>query len=133
MTDRARLFVYGTLRRGATHDAARRLFAHVRGAMAATVSGRLYDLGAYPGMVLDATASTPVHGELLELADPELLWPILDGYEGCGVDDPLPHEFVRTKTRVRVGGGREVEATVYVYALPASGRPVIASGDWTSG
>ncbi len=131
MTDRDRLFVYGTLRAGASHDAARRLFEHVRGAMAATVPGRLFDLGAYPGLVVDATASTRVHGELLELDDPDPLWTILDRYEGCGADDPHPHEFVRTTTQVQVDGGRCVEAAVYVFALPTSGRPVIASGDWT--
>src|SRR6185436_15278063 len=61
------LFVYGTLLPGHAPAAMRDVVASLRPVGPATVRGRLYHLGAYPGLVLDAgDASGVVHGMLLE-------------------------------------------------------------------
>ena len=55
------VFVYGTLRRGQANDITR-LVPAPRFIAPATVSGTLYDLGAYPGLVLGQGG--PVQGEV---------------------------------------------------------------------
>src|SRR4051794_6778720 len=47
------LFVYGTLLPGQAPPAMRDLIARMSDLGPATVRGRLYDLGAYPGIILD--------------------------------------------------------------------------------
>lgn len=61
------LFVYGSLLRGSRHPMARRLALESRKLGPATVTGRLYDLGFYPGAVPSANPQELVHGELLML------------------------------------------------------------------
>jgi gamma-glutamylcyclotransferase (GGCT)/AIG2-like uncharacterized protein YtfP len=71
-----RIFLYGTLRRGGP---AAHLLAGCERIGPATLRGRLYDLGAYPALVLDS-AGDPVHGEIWECPSPTL--EALDRYEG---------------------------------------------------
>jgi len=71
-----RVFLYGTLRRGGS---AADLLRGCTPLGPATVRGRLYDLGAYPALILDP-AGHPVHGEVWEC--PAQLVGQLDRYEG---------------------------------------------------
>lgn len=74
-----RVFVYGTLKRGqSNHD-------QMHGATfldaASTLPGHtLYDLGDYPGLVLDPAAPSGVEGELWRVDDQLLAR--LDAFEG---------------------------------------------------
>lgn len=74
-----RLFVYGTLKRRCKnhhHLAAQRFIGEAR-----TAAGyRLYDLGDYPGLVLDATDTTGVTGEIWDVDTTALAR--LDEFEG---------------------------------------------------
>jgi len=60
------VFVYGTLKRyHANHS-----FLHEQGFLGMAMTHplyRLYDLGGYPGMVLDEAACISVHGEVWEV------------------------------------------------------------------
>ncbi len=71
------LFVYGTLRAGGSNDIAR-VAPAARRCADARVRGLLYDLGAYPALLLDAGAGW-VAGELYEV--PAHAWPALDALE----------------------------------------------------
>jgi gamma-glutamylcyclotransferase (GGCT)/AIG2-like uncharacterized protein YtfP len=71
------LFVYGTLRSGGGKDD---LMGGCRRLGDTTVAGRLFDLGAYPVLVLGGPDR--VHGELWS-CPPETL-PLLDSYEAVG-------------------------------------------------
>jgi gamma-glutamylcyclotransferase (GGCT)/AIG2-like uncharacterized protein YtfP len=106
------LFVYGTLRATAGHPMHAVLAAAATAEGTATVRGRLHDLGEYPGLVLDP-AGDRVTGELYRIHDPAV-WATLDAYEGCGPDDPLPHEFSATETMALTADG-SVPCTIYVY------------------
>jgi gamma-glutamylcyclotransferase (GGCT)/AIG2-like uncharacterized protein YtfP len=61
------VFVYGTLRQGGIR-AMPGLFPAAKFVGMAKITGSLYDLGAYPGLVLDES-STPVTGEVYEIDD----------------------------------------------------------------
>jgi molybdenum cofactor cytidylyltransferase len=75
-----RLFVYGTLMRGGPRHAALRGERFLRTALTRP-NYRLYDLGAYPGLVAVEKDGRAIHGELYEV-DRRLL-PLLDGIEGA--------------------------------------------------
>src|SRR5690242_7171967 len=83
------VFIYGTLREGEINDigqaAARHGIAAPRLIGRASVMGRLYDFGDYPGLVQDEAAG-PVRGDVYEIEDD--LVPVLDDIEGVrpGID-----------------------------------------------
>jgi len=115
------LFVYGTLKRGFSNPWSRRLWSHARFAGEASLPGRLYDLGPFPAFVEDASSGTLVHGEVAELSDPGLLAQ-LDHYEGA--------QYARLLRRVRMHGGGEREAWVYVWHAPLANARFIPGGRW---
>jgi gamma-glutamylcyclotransferase (GGCT)/AIG2-like uncharacterized protein YtfP len=130
------LFVYGTLMRsaaGASLGGAerQRLWAESRLVGPATLRGRLYDFGAYPGVVLapdDPTAM--VHGEVLEIADPARTFQWLDRYEMIEPGDEAQAEYARVVAVARLAGGGEVQTLVYVTRRDVAGLTPVAGGRW---
>jgi gamma-glutamylcyclotransferase (GGCT)/AIG2-like uncharacterized protein YtfP len=120
------LFVYGTLMKAAGHPMAGHLARFARYVGPATFTGRLYRVGAYPGVVASDEASDVVHGELYELAAAEALFAVLDVYEGCSMDDPKPHEYVRVLGSVTTGA-KPLKAWIYLYNRPVDKLTLIAS------
>lgn len=123
------LFVYGTLRRGSSHDGM--LTPHARYLGPATIPGRLYNLPAgYPAFVDDLTEPKRVSGDLWALErDAGALLARLDAYEEAGPDFPAPQEYERVRLDVR-HDGRDRMAWVYVYRWPLEGATLIDSGDF---
>jgi gamma-glutamylcyclotransferase (GGCT)/AIG2-like uncharacterized protein YtfP len=127
----ALLFVYGTLRQDSDATMARFLRAQSDWLGAATLSGLLYDLGAYPGAVYVPEAATRVRGDLFWLHRAEWTLERLDAYEG--MDDPTnptpQDEYVRKMVPVLHRGELQM-SWAYLYQLPTSGLRVIPSGDY---
>jgi gamma-glutamylcyclotransferase (GGCT)/AIG2-like uncharacterized protein YtfP len=128
------LFVYGTLLTRARGelgaDMRARLSKESTSLGEATISGRLFDLGDYPGLVSAPGTRDSVHGELFRLNRPEdaLAW--LDAYEGAS-DKPGPNdEYARVRASVRRTSGEEVMAWVYVYRGDHARGRVIPGGRW---
>jgi len=97
---------------------------------AGCVTGRMFLLDGYPGMVGRTDGSARVVGEVFRLHDPSRDLVLLGEYEGCGPVDPLPHEFERSIMPVQMNDGRALDAWVYLYCLDTSGRAQIPSGDY---
>lgn len=129
-TRRARhVFVYGTLRKGDANDinrlAPRPLFVGL-----AKVTGRMFHLGAYPGVLLGAQGAageqSQVSGEVY-LIEPELER-VLDEIEELYPQQK--DEYVKRQVLVKLDAG-QLECLVYeinpAYVL---NKPLIASGDW---
>ncbi len=110
------LFVYGTLKRsvdGTRH----RLLREARFADTASISGELYDLGAYPGVYRNGSSSHRVDGELYELPSlhSERVLEALDRYEGG--------EFIRKRIYVTLRGGRRRVAWSYLLRRRPDASP----------
>ncbi len=110
------VFVYGTLRRGeGNHELLAR--AEFLGFSRTEAAYTLYDLGAYPGVVVGG--ADVVHGELYRV----------DGATLAALDRLEEHpDYYRRETIVLNDG-----AQAWIYLLPASeaaGAPRIVSGDW---
>jgi gamma-glutamylcyclotransferase (GGCT)/AIG2-like uncharacterized protein YtfP len=113
------VFVYGTLRRGGAGAMSIR-FPDSKFIAEAKVGGSLYDLGAYPGLLLDESNSL-VSGEVYEVDDETLKR--LDEFEASS-------DYWRKQVEISLGGHRKVcwtyEPKPEFYSL----RTVITSGDW---
>lgn len=131
------VFVYGTLRRGESNDI-NRLEPAPAWVGPATVSGSLFDLGAYPGLVLAGTQGedgTPdglphgrVSGEVYRITS--ALESLLDRIEDVA---PEPSgEYRRREVEVIVSG-RVLACLVYELTWErALGRLRIDPGDWVA-
>lgn len=101
------IFVYGTLKRS-TKRSPHALMRNARFVDVASMSGRLYDLGRYPGVYREAPAGKRVFGELYEFPEPlsDRSLETLDKYEG--------QEFVRRRVYVTLRDGRRRAAWAYL-------------------
>jgi gamma-glutamylcyclotransferase (GGCT)/AIG2-like uncharacterized protein YtfP len=128
------VFVYGTLMTAAPHaslgaEMRARLQREALSLGAATMRGRLYDLGRYPGMVTGDGLDELVHGEVFRLNQPAgaLAW--LDAYEDVRPHDPTS-EYERALRTARLASGGDIAAWVYLYRGNLERAPHIADGRW---
>lgn len=117
--DKHLVFVYGTLRRGGVR-AMPELFPGSELTGVASVRGRLYDFGEYPGLLLDGEGA-PVAGEVYEVGEEVLKR--LDEIEE-------PAYYSRREVEVSLGG-ENVKCWIYEPDLSLyPSRTLITSGDW---
>jgi gamma-glutamylcyclotransferase (GGCT)/AIG2-like uncharacterized protein YtfP len=126
------LFVYGTLRRGSAALMAEVLAGEATYVGEATVSGVLYDTGAFPACVPASNASQRVHGDVFAMRDDSAsaLLAQLDQYEGFSPDERFGSLFVRQYARVRFDDGSEELAWIYRFNASLERARLIPSGDW---
>lgn len=128
------LFVYGTLRKHLAHEMHGVLKRAARLVGEATVQGTLYDLGAYPALVVAGAGEGRVTGELYAL-DPggvQTVLESLDAYEGCTAADPEPHEYRREVLSVRIAEGSEIAAWTYLLNRSHAGLTPVPGGDYVA-
>ncbi|HLZ88747.1 MAG TPA: gamma-glutamylcyclotransferase family protein [Puia sp.] len=123
------LFVYGTLRKN--YDL--KLKEKVKGGLAyvgqAKIGAALYDIGRYPGAVKDRTGKEVV-GDVFLVSDPAAVFGVLDKYEGFEERRAADSEFVRRKGKVRLRGGKELNAWIYWYNFDPAGKTMIRYKDY---
>ena len=128
------LFVYGTLmsRARGLLGASQRKRLGLKGTSlgAATIPGRLIDLGTYPGLLAPATPDDIVHGEVFRLDQPGEVLPWLDSYESVSPVPSPGDDYARERVRVRLASGGSVTAWVYRYRLAPAGFAPIPGGRW---
>lgn len=124
------LFVYGTLLRSIGHPMHETLARWSVFAGRGRIRGRLYDLGAYPGLVTGDLGASWVLGELYAFESLQPLIGLLDRYEGCTSMDPAPHEFRRAPVRVETEGGEPCFAWIYLYAGSTTHALPLLHGDY---
>jgi gamma-glutamylcyclotransferase (GGCT)/AIG2-like uncharacterized protein YtfP len=113
------VFVYGTLRRGSVGAISIR-FPNSQFVADARVSGSLYDLGAYPGLLLNESNSWVI-GEVYEVDDQTLNK--LDDFEAAS-------NYRRKQVEISFDTGRRTCWTYEPNPELCSRRTLIRSGDW---
>jgi gamma-glutamylcyclotransferase (GGCT)/AIG2-like uncharacterized protein YtfP len=113
------VFVYGTLRRGGARPMAIR-FPGSKFIADAKVGGSLFDLGSYPGLLLNESNSLVI-GEVYEVDD-ELLNE-LDDFEASS-------NYVRKQVEISLGADRKLCWTYGPDPEFYSLSRLITSGDW---
>lgn len=126
------LFVYGTLRRSLTPSRdIRHLLQHEAEFQGiATVSGRLYNIGSYPGLILSENPDEIVLGELYKIKDQRVVLNALDQYEGAVEPFPKPWEYQRLVADVTTDKGFMVLSWLYTYQWDVVEEMRIKSGDY---
>jgi len=114
------LFVYGTLRPFVEIEMAKWLRSNARHLGCATTAGRLYDLGAYPGMRVSRGRRERVVGDVFRITNARV-FRVLDRYEA---------RFVRERCVVQLARGGRKLAWVYRYRYGVASAARIASGDY---
>lgn len=122
------LFVYGTLRPFVDIPMAKWLRRNAHYIGPATLRGRLYDLGRYPGLHFARSRRDWVFGDVYRVVNPRV-FRALDRYEAGSARSKAT--FVRHRCVVKLarGGGRKT-AWVYRYCYNVAATSRIASGDY---
>lgn len=117
----ATLFVYGTLKKGfSAHRILKQAPAAFLGEAKTKPEYHLYDVGSFPGIIIDATSDGGVHGELYQV--PEAAFKNLDRYE-C-VSTGL---FRRDEIELEDG----TKAYAYIFNSNVENAVKIDEGIWT--
>ena len=124
------LFVYGTLLQQAQHPMGHYLAQHAENIGKGFILGKMYQIGAYPGVIASQNPREKVVGMVVQLIDAQKILPRLDAYEGFGDDCEQPNEFVREKVNVWLENGQKTEAWAYFYNWPTHELRQIISGDF---
>lgn len=86
-----------------------------------TMRGRIFSLGDYPGAVHEPEATSTVNGDVFELKNNELVFKVLDEYEGIGEQFPEPYEYDRILCPIQLFG-QEIQCWVYVWNPNSKGK-----------
>ena len=121
------LFVYGTLLPDTATAPISSVVRRLRCAGPATVRGRLFDVGGFPGMTAEGDHN--VSGELLIISSTSA-WLRLDLYEGFDRTNPERSFFRRERCVATLPDGEQVPAWVYLYNRDLNEASPIKSGCW---
>jgi len=124
------LFVYGTLQTGHAPDEIAHAVETLQHVGSAFVRGVLYDLGEYPGAVLDPSSKQKISGMVLQLPEDANVLRQLDEYEGFDPNAPDESLFVRVLQEVVMESGRTLRCWVYVYNRDPGSSPVLTHGKY---
>jgi gamma-glutamylcyclotransferase (GGCT)/AIG2-like uncharacterized protein YtfP len=124
------LFIYGTLLPEYAPSETLDSIAHLNCVGKASVKGRLYDLGKYPGAILDPSSRMKVIGRVYEIPENKGVLRALDSYEEYNPDDLDNSLFIREQTTATLVGGRRVRCWIYVYNQNPGTAPLVSDGDY---
>jgi gamma-glutamylcyclotransferase (GGCT)/AIG2-like uncharacterized protein YtfP len=96
----------------------------------ATIAGRLYSLGRYPGLVEAADGQYAVNGEIYALSRPATSLRWLDAYEGIVPGKAALSRYARVERTVRLASGETCTAWVYLYRSSVRARTEVLGGFW---
>ncbi len=130
--DSSYIFVYGTLRDGSVNHMAHFLKENTTLIGSAFIYARLYKITWYPAIVLDASKSHKVYGEIYRLheANKEAVIHEIDGYEGIYESNEDSEEYERVITMADLGEGNLIECWVYNFKASIENVEWVESGDF---
>ena len=123
------LFVYGTLRPGHAPAEVAAAAAQLRLVGEGSVAGELYDLGHYPGAILNNNSGPRISGLLFELPEDEAVLRAIDDYEEFIPELPAASQFLRVQCEAECAGAG-VTCWIYTFARSLAGARRIDDGVW---
>jgi len=122
------LFAYGTLKPGHAPGEIGEAVGKLKPVGKGSIRGVLYDLGEYPGAVVDPSPTKRVFGTVFRLSDDEKVLRELDEYEGFDPNAPDKSLFVRSIHPVRLATGRTLQCWVYFWNQKKEGVRALPGG-----
>jgi gamma-glutamylcyclotransferase (GGCT)/AIG2-like uncharacterized protein YtfP len=124
----AHLFVYGTLQPAHAPAGLAHVVSKLRPIGEGFVNGILYDLGEYPGAVLNPDSKHRIAGTVFRLPDDPSVLRTLDAYEEFDPDEPGASLFLRVAYPVALESGGTLECWIYVYNRDPGSAPIFPDG-----
>ncbi|NJN49928.1 MAG: gamma-glutamylcyclotransferase [Polaribacter sp.] len=121
------LFVYGTLHHSIKNEMSVFLSKNSDFIGDGFISGKLFDVGNYPALILDTNST--VFGSIYQLKN-ELVLSILDAYEGFDRQNPTESLYIRTQIDVKLQDKKSVNCWVYIYNKSTQNLKEIESGNY---
>ncbi|GAA4083909.1 gamma-glutamylcyclotransferase family protein [Mucilaginibacter panaciglaebae] len=122
------LFVYGTLLI-ADNEFASYLTRNSTFCCKGKMRGKLYDVGCYPGVVIDGDDNYDVWGTVYRMRNVDQALRNLDTYEGFGEGEEQPYLFVREALPIETDEG-VLTCWVYLYNRSIATLREITTGDY---
>ncbi len=122
------LFAYGTLQPGLAPEQVADVVCELVNVGKGSVPGTLYDLGSFPGAVLESNSSRRISGMVYRLPVGADILPRFDEYEEHYPESPEASQFIRTLCSVQLTDGRILECWVYEYNGSRDLAPILESG-----
>lgn len=122
------LFTYGTLKAGHAPPEIADKVETLQYVGKAKVRGVLFDLGEYPGAVLDPTSTHEIAGEVFRLPGGPTVLEQFDEYEGFDPASPDQSLFLRVLQSVTLDSGEIISCWIYVYNRNPGAAPMIVHG-----
>lgn len=122
------IFIYGTLLPEYSHPMSDWLKLHSRPVCKGAVSGELYLVDDYPGLVYLPFSGQWTKGWIVELNDPEINLQKLDLYEGIGENPNDEDEYRREIIPVKGDDSLWRDCWVYIFNKDPKGLKKIDSG-----
>ena len=126
------LFVYGTLHPDRAPEEIADIVRRFEIVGKGTVPGTLYDLGAYPGAVLNESGQRRISGTVFRLPEGGDVLSRLDAYEEFDPGAPERSLFIRRPCSVQLSDGPRLPCWIYQYNRSAEGAAIIESGTFAS-
>ena len=123
------LFVYGTLMNTFDNEMSRFLQRHSSPIGQGRLSGKLYDVGAYPAATYDDFGLHFIKGQVFEMHDRDAIFNVLDPYEGVE-DDLYVRQVCPVLTNAVTGAEQQLLCWVYLFNRSTSLLRWVESGDY---
>jgi gamma-glutamylcyclotransferase (GGCT)/AIG2-like uncharacterized protein YtfP len=122
------LFAYGTLQPGLVPDEVADVVRELVRVGTGSVPGTLYDLGRFPGAVLELNSLRRIWGTIYRLPVGSHVLHRLDEYEEYDSASPKDSQFIRKLCSVELTDGRKLECWIYEYNGRRDQVPIVESG-----
>lgn len=117
-----RLFLYGTLLPDRASAEVEPYVRRMHKVGKGTVIGKIFDLGDFPGAILNK-AGDKINGVVFTLPEDPKLLARLDAYEEYDPQHPEKSLFIREKTRVDMEDGSRLNCWIYTYNVKSGAKP----------
>ena len=124
------LFVYGTLLKDLDNEMSNFLASQSVFTGKGYFYGELYKVSWYPGAILSNNVSNKVYGMIFKVKNSEVVFKVLDEYEGLGDHQSKPYLFKRELITVFIETNIKIKSWVYLYDRPIKNLKKIISGDF---
>jgi gamma-glutamylcyclotransferase (GGCT)/AIG2-like uncharacterized protein YtfP len=122
------LFAYGTLADAQPPQEIATAVKRLKYVGEGFIFGRLYDLGEYPGAVLESERRNKVFGKIFQLPQDRTLFNRLDSYEGFDPRRRARSLFIRRRTTIRRPDQPPLRGWVYEYNGSVNSQLLIKDG-----
>jgi gamma-glutamylcyclotransferase (GGCT)/AIG2-like uncharacterized protein YtfP len=122
------LFAYGTLQPACAPPAIAHAVAKLHPIGEGFANGVLYDLGGYPGAVLDSSSDQRITGLVLHLPEDANVLREIDAYEEFDPAAPDTSQFIRILHPVVLATGESLRCWIYVYNRNLGSARILPSG-----